>query len=73
MPYVVGIVRAEIPVREDRQNAALHADHCTDERVHDDEQRELRGVLAKPEANDGWHRTCFITRVKKFVGRRDYG
>ena len=42
---------------EERQNAALHADHRADERVDDDEQRELRDVLAKPETNDGWHMT----------------
>src|SRR5207237_10850969 len=34
-----------------RQDAPLHADHRADESVADDEQRELRGVLAKAQAN----------------------
>ena len=34
-----------------RQDAALHADHRADEGVDDDEQRELREVLAQAEAD----------------------
>src|SRR5204862_5348604 len=35
-----------------RKDRALEADHRADERVDDDEQRELREVRAEPEPND---------------------
>ena len=36
-----------------RQDAAFHADHGADERIDDDEQRELREVLAKAQTDAG--------------------
>ena len=47
----------ELLLGDRRQDAALHADHRADERVDDDEQRELREVLAKTQthgAAGGW-------------------
>src|SRR5207249_7771917 len=36
-----------------RKDAAFHAHHRAHERVDDDEQRELRGVLAQSQTNRG--------------------
>src|SRR5205823_6429513 len=41
----------EGPDREKRQNGAFLADHPADECVDADEQRELREVLAQPQAD----------------------
>ena len=43
----------ELLLRDRRQDAALHADHGADERVDDDQQRELPEVLAQAEAHAG--------------------
>ena len=43
----------EVLLGDRRQDAALHADHRADERVDDDEQRELREVRAEAERNRG--------------------
>ena len=40
---------AELPLREEGQDAPLQADHRADERVDEDEQRELPPVLVQAE------------------------
>ncbi len=45
----------ELLLRDRRQDAALHADHRADERIDDDQQRELTEVLAQTQAH-GAHR-----------------
>jgi hypothetical protein len=55
-----------------RQDAALHADHRADERVDDDQQGELRQVLAdaEPQARSRRHRTAAVEATGSRASRR---
>ena len=43
--------QVELALREERNNAALDADHPAHEGIHDDEQGKLREILTKTQAD----------------------
>ena len=58
---------------DERQRRAFQADHHADERVDRDEQRELRGVLAQPEADRRRGHANLSARAAAAVGGDDRG
>ena len=60
--------------RKDRQDAALHPDHRTNEGVDDEEHRELSDVLAEPQTNGRRraascaHRHALVRLARTFLG-----